>query len=149
MSILEEINQLKEMMKVHPELSDSLSKLISDLENKQHIVRYSNPINCEYSDELPFSINLEAIRELTYNHGDNSDFKKTAIEIIDILVNETMKHVDSCSDDVLSIMMGETMKASAILGQLNDFGDLNPPDFFKSHKIPGDVVTKALFGAMR
>lgn len=149
-----ELDALKAILASNPEYSASLAPI---LEAEALKAKEDVNLDIDYDVELPFRYNLNALRDMYRAHGADSDFRDLAVEIIDDNVNQVMKYMDEVNphaskrhDKVIRILMGESIKVSAILGMNKTMiGDeLDLGEMFRSKPIHGEKVTDLILGGL-
>ena len=148
-----ELATLKAILAKNPEYSASLTTIIEAeaLKAKEDV-----NLDIEYDVELPFRYNLNALRDMYRAHGADSDFRDLVVEIIDDNANQVMKYMDEVNphaskrhDKVIRILMGESIKVSAILGMnKNMIGELDLGEMLRAKPIHGEKVTDLILGGL-
>lgn len=148
----DEINFLREIAKNNQKYADRINAIVDEVKTD---IRYTKDasLNYKYDFELPFEINLDSILELYNNHHLDGDFSSLVDDVLGVLATETMKYADSHTDanydKVLATLMGDSIRASGILGMLKEYGDVQMCELFRTKCIPGYEVTRILMGGMK
>lgn len=148
----DEINFLREIAKNNQKYADRINAIVDEVKTD---IRYTKDasLNYKYDFELPFVINLDSILELYNNHHTDEDFASLVDDVLGVLATETMKYADKRTDGeydkVLATLMGDSIRASGILGMLKEYGDVQMCELFRKKCIPGYEVTRILMGGMK
>lgn len=148
-----ELATLKAILANNPEYSDSLNSI---LEAEALKAKEDVDLDIDYGISLPFRYNLNALRDLYRAHGSDPDFRDLAVEIIDENANQVMKYMDKVNphaskphDKIIRILMGESIKVSAILGMNKTMiGELDLGEMFRSKPIHAEKVTDLILGGL-
>jgi len=150
----DELEFLKNLATSNPEYANALSSVIdSEIEKRKYIK--DETLNCAYEFEVPFIINLDSILEIYNNHKGDEDFDSFAEGIVGSLATLVMEYADSNKssgeyDQVLATLMGDSIRASMILGLGGKKTyDIDLGELFRHRRVPGHEVTKILIGGLR
>jgi hypothetical protein len=148
----DEINFLKELAKNNQKYADQINVIVEAVKSDIRFKK-DESLNYKYDFELPFVINLDSILELYNNHHSDEDFASLVDDVLGVIATETMKYADKRTDGeydkVLATLMGDSIRASGILGMLKEHGDVPLGELFRTKCIPGYEVTRVLLGSMR